>query len=134
MAAKSHRNHAKPCQIVPKLPFAVEAYHDRLTPAQERAVAALENRDGLSFGLFSLASRLAGGPAVPTPGEKGRNGAGAEPTPSRHARPAGSRKRAFVSFSFSNRHNPSTKFHADSKRFSFPVRQDGLPSAVSWCS
>jgi hypothetical protein len=35
MARKSHTNTAKPCQITPKLPFAVEPYHDLLTPAQE---------------------------------------------------------------------------------------------------
>jgi hypothetical protein len=38
MARKSHTNTAKPCQITPKLPFAVEPYHDLLTPAQERAL------------------------------------------------------------------------------------------------
>jgi hypothetical protein len=41
MARKSHTNTAKPCQITPKLPFAVEPYHDLLTPAQKRAVVAL---------------------------------------------------------------------------------------------
>jgi hypothetical protein len=41
MARKSHTNPAKPCQITPKLPFAVEPCHDLLTPAQERAVVAL---------------------------------------------------------------------------------------------
>jgi hypothetical protein len=41
MARKSHTNTAKPCQIAPKLPFAVGPYHDLLTPAQERAVVAL---------------------------------------------------------------------------------------------
>jgi prevent-host-death family protein len=38
MARKSHTNTAKPCQITPKLPFAVEPCHDLLTPAQERAL------------------------------------------------------------------------------------------------
>jgi hypothetical protein len=41
MARKSHTNTAKPCQITPKLPFAVEPNHDLLTPAQKRAVVAL---------------------------------------------------------------------------------------------
>ncbi len=57
MAAKSQRNHAKSCQIVPKLPFAVEAYHDRLTPAQERAVTAL-----LGSRSIAAAARQAGVP------------------------------------------------------------------------
>jgi hypothetical protein len=41
MERKSHTNPAKPCQITPQLPFAVEPYHDLLTPAQERALAPL---------------------------------------------------------------------------------------------
>ncbi len=57
MATKSHKNHAKQCQIVPKLPFAVEPYHDRLTPAQERALAAL-----LASRSIAAAARQAGVP------------------------------------------------------------------------
>jgi hypothetical protein len=57
MACKSHTNPAKPCQITPKLPFAVEPYHDLLTPAQERAVAAL-----LEARSIAAAARQAGVP------------------------------------------------------------------------
>jgi AraC-like DNA-binding protein len=55
MARKSHTNTAKPCQITPKLPFAVEPY--LLTPAQERAVVAL-----LEARSIAAAARQAGIP------------------------------------------------------------------------
>jgi hypothetical protein len=42
MARKRHTNTAKPCQITPKLPFAVESCHDLLAPAQERGRAEFE--------------------------------------------------------------------------------------------
>jgi hypothetical protein len=57
MGAKTQKNNAKHCQIVPKLPFAVEPYHDRLTPAQERALAAL-----LTSRSIAAAARQAGVP------------------------------------------------------------------------
>ena len=39
MQGKTDENPAKPCQIVPKLPFAFEPYHNLLNPAQERVLA-----------------------------------------------------------------------------------------------
>jgi hypothetical protein len=55
MARKSHTNTAKPCQITPKLPFAVEPCHDLLTPAQKRAVVALLGAQKLPMGKLGQA-------------------------------------------------------------------------------
>ena len=57
MSRKTDKNPAKPCQIAPKLPFAVEPYHDLLTPTQERALIAL-----LEARSVAAAARQAGVP------------------------------------------------------------------------